>query len=110
MTNKTKLIIANILIIFGLLCLASSFVVAFIAKNMLVIIVSLSSLGLVFIIVGGLFWKKSDHPIVEQQVKEKPKKPKVKKNKKPFLSDKEWQEEEDEDDEMMFIEEEVEND
>lgn len=42
--------------------------------------------------------------------KSKKKKPKRHKDKKPFVTDKEWKEQEEEDDEMVFVEEVVEDD
>ena len=53
--------------------------------------------------------KEDGSPIV---VEKKPKraKHKVRKNKKPFMTEEEWKKQEEEDDEMMFIEEVVEDD
>ena len=49
--------------------------------------------------------------VIEKKPKiKKPRKYKTNKEKKPYMSDKEWQEQEEEDDEMMFIEEVVEDD
>ena len=53
----------------------------------------------------------TDELSIKQFIKKiKPNKYKVKKQKKPFISDKEWEEFEEEDDEMMFIDEVVEDD
>ena len=116
MSSKTKIIIANVLLIFGFLCVVSGFLMLFIAREQIFGIVSMFVAGVISIIIGSIIWTKSGHPVVEEPKKEpikkvsKPKKYKPKKQKTPFMTDKEWKEEEEEDDEMMFIEEIVEDD
>ena len=113
MTSKAKLIIANVLIIFGFLCIASGIIMLFVANKEVFGIVCMFVAGVIFLIVGGVFWKNSNHPVIGQpkvQKPNKPKKPKRNKNKKVFMTEEEWKEQEEEDDEMMFIEEVVEDD
>lgn len=116
MPNKAKVITANILIIFGFLCLVSGVVMLFVARDVIFGIVSMFVTGVIALVVGGVFWKKSDHPMVEEPKVEKlvkqpkPKKYKPKKVKKPFMTEEEWRQQEEEDDEMMFIEEVVKDD
>ena len=51
-----------------------------------------------------LIFVNDEEPIIEkQQPKEKPQKEKRTKNKKPFISDKEWEELDEEDEEEMYI-------
>ena len=56
--------------------------------------------------------KEDGTPIVieKKHKAKKHRKYKVKRTKKPFMTDEEWREQEEEDDEMMFIEEAVEDD
>ena len=113
MTNKTKLIIANLLIIIGFLCIASGIVMLFVASKEVFVIVCVFVVGAISLVVGSVFWKNSDHPVIGQpkvQKPNKPKKPKRNKNKKVFMTEEEWKEHEEEDDEMIFIEEVVEDD
>lgn len=116
MSNKAKVITANILIIFGFLCLVSGVVMLFVANDVIFGIVSMFVTGVIALVVGGVLWKKSDHPAVEELKVEKPaltpkpKQHKPKKVKKPFMTEEEWRQQEEEDDEMMFIEEVIEDD
>ena len=68
----------------------------------------------VFFIMGIIFVPKTNEdgtPIVmEKKPKLKKNKHKVKKRKRPFMTEEEWKQQEEEDDDMMFIEELVEDD
>ena len=113
MTNKAKIILANVFLIFGFLCVASGSVMLIVASKEVFGIISMLVSGVIFIVIGGILWKHSNHSYVEQHndnTKNKPKKHKNKKTKAPFMTEKEWKEQEEEDDEMMFIEEVVEDD
>lgn len=114
--SKGKIIASNILIIIGFMCLVSGVVIIFIVREQVFGIVSMFVSGVICLVIGGLLWKSSGHPVVEQPKTEKPikqpkpKKYRPKKTKKPFMTEEEWKELEEEDDEMMFIEEVVEDD
>ena len=116
MTNRGKVIVSNVLIIFGFLSLVAAIVMFILKIDLIVGIISAFLTALISLGIGFYFWKTSDHPVTEQPQtikavkKTKPNKYKVKKQKKPFISDKEWEEFEEEDDEMMFIDEVVEDD
>ncbi len=108
MTTKTKIIIANILIILGMLFIALGFVLIFVARKEALWITLSFAIGVLFIVLGGVFWKKSNHPVAEQITVNKSKKiqqNKHKKDKKQFITKNEWDNQEEEDDEMIFIEE-----
>lgn len=116
MPNKGKVIASNILIIFGFLSLVAGIVMLVLKVDLIVGIISAFLTALISLGIGFYLWKTSDHPVMEQPQtikpvkKAKPKKYKTKKQRKPFISDKEWEEFEEEDDEMMFIDEVVEDD
>ena len=118
MSNKAKIVTSNFLIIFGILCELSGFVMLFVARDQVFGIISMFVSGIVGFIVGGILWKKADHtvvvnpPIQQEKPKEvsKPKKRKRKKSKKQFISKKEWDELEEEEDEMIFFGEIIDDD
>ena len=109
MTNKTKIIIANVLIIFGFLCVVCGFVMIFIPPREILGIVLMFVAGVISMIVGAIFWKHSNHPEIEQPKVDKPNKQRIhkskgpKKHKKPFISDEEWEELDEEEEEEMYV-------
>ena len=79
------------------------------------ILVAVPIFAVITFAIGVVFVPKTNEdgtPIVIEKKRKaiKPKNRKPKKQKEPFISDKEWKELEEEDDEMMFIEEVVEDD
>ncbi len=116
MSNKSKIIISNILLVLGFLSITAGLIMVYIAREALIGIILTIILGVICIIVGAILWSKSKRPVVDNKIKKtydkktSQKTIKLKKQKKPFMSDKKWKELDEEDDEMMFIEEVVEDD
>ena len=112
MSSKAKIIISNILLIFGFLSVVAGFNMILLYRDIIVGIVSTLVLSIISIIAGVVMWKVSGHPVVESSVKSNavkqpiPKKHKCKRRKETFLTDEDWKElgeEEEEDDENQFI-------
>lgn len=107
MTSKTKIILSNILIIFGFVCLVCGIVMIIVQAHIMATISAFLS-ALVFLVIGFFLWNVSGHPVAEEPKVNKVNKPKKsrmsKKYKRPFMTEKEWEEEEEEEEENMYIE------
>ena len=94
------------LFVFAILCIPGTIINYTNIKQLWVLILG-PSLFAVSVIVGLflLIFVNDKNPIVveHQEVKPKPQKVTKNKNKKPFISDKEWEELDEEDEEEMYI-------
>ena len=94
------------LLVFAILCIPGTIINYTNIKQLWVLIVG-PSLFVISVIVGLflLIFVNDKNPIVveHQEVKKKPQKVIKNKNKKPFISDKEWEEIDEEDEEEMYI-------
>ena len=112
MSNKVKLRFAYAFTIFGIIITACGFVSIILRLVPFYITIAIFVHGIAAILVGIYFFKHSippaKKPFQSHIIRTKPtnqKTNKPKKNKKPFISDKEWKDLDEEDEECMYIDE-----
>ena len=111
MKKEVKIVVSNLLIIFGILCLVSGIIMIFLAREVIFGIISMFVVGIISLIVGSVIWKNIDFIVKEQPGVKKINKPKHRKSRRHKKSFKNYEKQDDkEDDEMTFIEEIMEDD
>ena len=111
---KVRLWVGVGLVLWSILAIIATIIYASYRAPMWILITG-PIMAVIAFVVGIIFvprTKEDKTPIVveKKQKANKPKKYKPRKQKKPFMTEEEWQKQEEEDDELMFIEEIVEDD